>query len=465
MRVRVRDLWQMAARNLWSTKLRTALTLIGVMIGIAAITSMMSFGIGLEKNIVDRFKANDLFTSLSITTKPVSINNRKTNSRKIADTVNSVPLNDSLVTSLSKMPEVAVAFPKIVVPAKAVMYEDFNVANVTGLPMKMASIAPYNDLYYGKYFSNDSALEAIVSLRFLTKLGMEVTTKEKLEDYRLQDTAKAIALADTLVGKNITLVTASINRDNPMAILGGIDNMVQEQETVVKIVGIAEEQNFSGPGMSDEIILPLGTVKSLPSLGFTNVKDFLERSNAKSQYPSIYVKTKSMDDLASLKTSLDEQNINYFSIDDGLDEMKKAFLILDSVLGVIGFISLLVAGFGIANTMLMSIMERTREIGIMKAVGASDTQVRLIFFFEAAFIGLVGAAGGLFLGWLMTRAANLIINKKYLANASEPVDMFFFPLWLILGALIFSVLLSLLAGFYPANRAARINPVDALRQN
>jgi putative ABC transport system permease protein len=246
--------------------------------------------------------------------------------------------------------------------------------------------------------------------------------------------------------------------------MGGIENMIGEEETKVKIVGMLKEEQFSGPAMREEIILPITTAKKMPSLGFDRISDMISNKNKGNQYASIYVKTKSMDDLGKLKKFLDKQKINYFAVDDGLAEMKKAFLILDSVLGIIGLISLLVAGFGIINTMLMSILERKREIGIMKAVGGKNRDIRMIFFFEAGFIGLVGALGGISLGYGLTRIANLIVNNQYMKNADEFVDMFSFPWWLIGGSVLFSIIISLLAGLYPAIRASSIHPIDALRQ-
>jgi putative ABC transport system permease protein len=115
--------------------------------------------------------------------------------------------------------------------------------------------------------------------------------------------------------------------------------------------------------------------------------------------------------------------------------------------------------------MIMSILERTREIGIMKAVGGSENQIKLIFFVEAAFIGLIGALFGLALGWAVSRIANIIINTKLSPLDTPQVDLFYFPLWLIFGAITFSILVSLAAGLYPAIRAARIDPVRALRHD
>jgi len=131
----------------------------------------------------------------------------------------------------------------------------------------------------------------------------------------------------------------------------------------------------------------------------------------------------------------------------------------------IGTIALIIAALGIINTMLMSILERTREIGIMKAVGGSENGIKMIFFVEASFIGLIGAIFGLLLGWAVTRIANQIMNARIIPDLNQRVDLFYFPLWLILGAVAFSILVSLAAGLYPAIRAARIDPVRALRHD
>ncbi|NLP11173.1 FtsX-like permease family protein, partial [bacterium] len=133
----------------------------------------------------------------------------------------------------------------------------------------------------------------------------------------------------------------------------------------------------------------------------------------------------------------------------------------------VGTIALIVASLGIINTMVMSILERTREIGVMKAVGASGRQIQSIFFFEAGVIGLLGGGLGVVLGWLVSRLANWIANiwVAHQGGAGGEIDFFYLPIWLIAGALLFSLLVSLLAGWYPATRASRINPVAALRHD
>ncbi|MDZ7743051.1 MAG: FtsX-like permease family protein [Bacteroidota bacterium] len=175
-----------------------------------------------------------------------------------------------------------------------------------------------------------------------------------------------------------------------------------------------------------------------------------------------------MDDIQEMgriREEIEEMGMNVFSISDQLEEIKKGFLVMDSILGAIGIVALLIAALGIINTMVMSILERTREIGIMKAIGGSDREIKTIFFVEAGSIGFIGAIFGLVLGWLFTRAATLVINNYIIPDDEVAVDLFYFPYWLILGAIVFSILISLLAGLYPAARAAKVDPVKALRHD
>ncbi len=123
------------------------------------------------------------------------------------------------------------------------------------------------------------------------------------------------------------------------------------------------------------------------------------------------------------------------------------------------------AALGIINTMVTSILERTREIGVMKAIGGSERDIRWIFFSEAATIGFFGGAFGLALGWVVTRIANAVANHYLRPQGVPEVDLFYMPLWLIAGAMAFAVGVSLLAGLYPATRAARVDPVQALRHD
>jgi putative ABC transport system permease protein len=131
----------------------------------------------------------------------------------------------------------------------------------------------------------------------------------------------------------------------------------------------------------------------------------------------------------------------------------------------VGSIALAVASLGIMNTMVMSILERTREIGIMKAIGGSDSDVRRIFLIEAAVIGVIGGIAGLMLGWAVGRIINFGANQYIVSQGGTAGNLFSIPAWLIGSAIAFSILVSLGAGAYPARRAARLDPIQALRHD
>jgi putative ABC transport system permease protein len=116
---------------------------------------------------------------------------------------------------------------------------------------------------------------------------------------------------------------------------------------------------------------------------------------------------------------------------------------MDMFLIAVGMIGVTVASLGIVNTMVMSILERYREIGIMKAVGATDGDVQRIFLFESGTIGLLGGLFGLILGWAVSLIINEIVNAVMSRQAAPRMDYFSFPWWLCLGAIAFSILVSL----------------------
>jgi putative ABC transport system permease protein len=182
-------------------------------------------------------------------------------------------------------------------------------------------------------------------------------------------------------------------------------------------------------------------------------------------HASVTVRVKRPQDTDEVERRIKELGFSAFSINDALQGAKRAFLMLDLLLGLTGSVALTVALLGIANTMVMSILERTREIGIMKAIGGSDADVRSVFLVEASLIGLVGGLCGILLGWAVARIINFGANLYIQSQGGSPGNVFSFPWWLLVGAVAFSVLTSLIAGSIPASRAARLDPIQALRHD
>ena len=170
--------------------------------------------------------------------------------------------------------------------------------------------------------------------------------------------------------------------------------------------------------------------------------------------------------LNAVRTRLSQLGFGSFSFIDEFKQIRSIFLVINSALALLGGISLLVASLGIANTMLMSTIERTREIGIMKAIGADEREIKKIFFVEASVIGLGGGVIGALLAWGVDGLANHLAYRFILQpRGGDFLEFFWLPPYLWLGALGLALFVSIVAAVYPAARAARVDPVTALRHD
>ena len=165
-----------------------------------------------------------------------------------------------------------------------------------------------------------------------------------------------------------------------------------------------------------------------------------------------------------IEGEIKKMGVNAFSLLDAATTLRRVFAFVDLFLGVFGSLALAVASLGIVNTLVMSILERRREIGIMKAIGASDKDVRSLFFFEAGAMGMLGGGLGVLFGWIIGRVINFgtQIYMRQQQDFTAP-NVWSVPWWLIAGAIGFSIVVSLISGLYPATRAAKLDPVQALR--
>lgn len=468
------DMIILGFENLWRTKLRTSLTVIGVVVGIGALTSMISFGTGMQKNITDTFRQNDLFTTMTITSREIDIQEMMDGNFEV-DTLgqNAVPLTDSVLHAIRKIPEVALVFPEVTFPARLQLDNGQTNTTVQAVPAQIGEFKPYNDLLAGSFFSHDSSAAAVIRWETLRRMNLVVDDPENPYIPTGKDSLDGVKIiaADSIIGKNLDLISAVVRLSriplNPIRALQVLeDDPFSEKITPLRISGILKQSSvFTSEIFSGGILIPLETADRIPRVSFETVLDFLSSRDNRSKYQTIHVRVREIKDLEPVRKKLEEMELAVFSITDQFRELKRGFLIMDTILGAIGTIALFVASLGIINTMIMSILERTRDIGIMKAIGGAERDIRKIFFVEAASIGFLGALFGLILGWGVTRVANFVANTKLIPQGELPIDLFYFPLWLILGAVAFSMAVSLAAGLYPAIRAARIDPVKALRHD
>ena len=469
----LQDMTIMGFSNLWRTRLRSTLTVLGVVIGIGALTSMVSFGTGMQKNLTDAFTKNDLFTSMNVTPKDLNVDELISGDLSgIGEMMDEKPkpLTDSILDAIREMEGVQIAFPDESFAGKLKFNDKEVNKNMQPIPAAASEFFPYNDLLAGKLYPHDSSQSVVIKWETLRDLGLIVEYPDLTYTLSRQDSVKGtrIISPDSILGRKIILVTAELNiPTNPLGILMGQDfQPFEESSREYTICGITNPRGeFTFDHSRSALVIPPVTARNIPRLSFSSVWDILGEGKEEGTYSSIYVRVAEMEDLTPVREKIEAMGVGVFALADELADIKRAFLIMDSLLGAIGTIALIIAALGIINTMLMSILERTRENGVMKAVGGSENEIKFIFFVEAACIGLIGAIFGLMLGWLVTRIANQVMNTMVLPDNQGPIDLFYFPVWLILGAVGFSVFVSLAAGLYPAIRAARIDPVRALRHD
>jgi len=151
------------------------------------------------------------------------------------------------------------------------------------------------------------------------------------------------------------------------------------------------------------------------------------------------------------------------ALSETVDQARKVFNIVRLILGLFGIITLVVSAIGMLNTMTIALLERTQEVGIMKAIGASDFDIWKLFLAEAMIMGFFGGVGGIAMGYLSANLFNLGINALAKAFGGQSLNFFQTPSWFVLTIVMFSVTVGMITGLWPARRASRLDPLDALK--
>lgn len=444
--MRISDLIGICWRNLTRRKLRTALTAFGVVIGVCAIIVMISIGIGLEQSFTAQLEQWGDLTM-------ITINNYG----------GTAELNDAAVLKIQGYEGVEIATP---------FYQpDINLMVKT----KNNRYEAWPQLY-GVY---PEALE---------KLGFELA-----DGQYLQDGDKEYSM---VVGSNFAYRFRDTKRKNgrgnrvdpyPDPVTGKIkDPFVDLKKDKLKLVG---EPRKEGVKPMELVPVIAGTLKKDDANWETSEGVFMDINELKAivnkynklnglpkldkvKYNEVRVKCASIDDVAGVQEKIKASGFECYSMEDSRKSMQDTARMIQMVLGGLAAISLFVAAIGIANTMVMSIIERTREIGIMKVIGAEISNIRVMFLMESGMIGFIGGVVGVAVSYGVSYLINSISagggGSNLLGNmfgGMPGTQMSVIPPWLVGFALFFSILIGVIFGFLPANRAVKISALEAIKHD
>ncbi len=446
------DLFDLATRNLRQSMLRNSLTTLGIAVGVASLVAMLSLGIGLQEMAGRRLQSSGLFDTIFVTSRQDFRGVERDEPRKPAEDVRS--LNDAARTQLRQLDGVIEVFPEIRLTTEARYEGKMHFAFVAALPPSARENEAFETLQ-GSFFSGPVAEEAILAQEFAKELSPQPASLLGKEIVVRYAERQPLAGGD---GAAAAGAQSANDDDDPFGFT------VVRRDQKLRIVGIVEREPFGGVRAvsSARIFLPTGLAENLNVLQFSDLRG-ATRSSKERTYVSLAVRVDSPGRVEEVQNAIKKMGFRTFSVFDAARNLRRFFAVLDLFLGIFGSLALAVASLGIVNTLVMAILERRREIGIMKAVGASDADVKRLFFVEAGVMGAFGGALGVLLGWALGRSINWATNLYLARQQLPPEQIWSVPWWLVAAALGFAVLVSLVSGLYPAARASKLDPVQALR--
>jgi putative ABC transport system permease protein len=436
------DLIRLIFGNLSRRKARVALTAIGVVIGTAAVVILVSLAIGLQKN------ANEQLYGIGDLTQ--------------------IQVMPSYGEGPIMGPGGGGGGPVQMEPQEQKLLTNFVLADLRAIP-GVEAVVPRDYLMAGgmiKYQKMEAGVQIIgIDTADLSSLGLEATeggtelgrgnvvigvmVPNNFYDPKMRP-GQEPPPPPQLYGQQIQLVISKWDAQ-------GVET---RKNLSLRVTGVLKETR----GESDwTIYMPLDQIKPINEWAINRRINY-----NKDGYSQVIVKVSDVDQVLDISQQITDMGFQAYTPQSFVQGINNFYKILQVIFGGVGAIALLVAAIGIANTMAMSILERTREIGLMKAVGATNRDVLAIFLGEAAGIGFIGGLGGVTIGWLAGQGLNVIAIVYLASQAGQqggppPSVAVYTPVWLPLFALLFSTFIGMMSGLYPALRAATMIPVLALK--
>ena len=403
-------------------RVRTVLTTVGVAIGVACIVVLLSIAFGFQKNITEQLEGIGDIKQVNVFQPMQGFGMGLHEETKILD--------EDAVKEIQNLEGVQAVVPSMSVSGTLEIGRYITALSATGI---------------GTEQGEDLQIE-VSDGRFLRKNDRDVMVVgyKVSEVFREKRTLKKVENLDIL-GKKAEIVVKRRNLEG-------------EEETKsfrVRIIGIIEEQ---GTQSDYSVYIPLEMAVDIKEWQ-TIQPNILKRQG----YESLIVTAEDAGVVNDITTQITEMGYFAFSFKQIIESLNQVFLILEIVLLAVGAVALIVAAIMIINVMLMSIMERTREIGIMKVIGASNRDVIRIFLMEALGIGFLGGILGIILAFVVAHLIDIILQVYITQQGGTAQSIVVMPVWLVVFAVVFAMFVGLVSGVYPARKAAGLSPVEALR--
>ena len=441
--MRISDLFRMGLRNLSRRKARTILTVIGVIIGSLFIIIMVSIGYGMENNFQSQVMQQGGLTTITVSTNADIFD-------KDGNWVNSKQqkLDDNLVKQIKTIEHVKAVSP--VIQKNATLYAGryMSWTNITAIDLSTFENFDFPELQYGSYPSLDDRTPIVFGYsvpydfydpnsRGMMNGGVKVDLQKdkiilKFEEYQVDKKSQEFSLP--------------------------LKNIAKMQETK----GEYDYNTYMDIFYFKELYRKYCNTLSL--------EDRKKAIRSIEEYSQIKLNVDNLDNVTKVQDEIAKLGFQSSSMMQFLEPLQNASKTLQMVLGALGAVAMIASAISIANTMVMSIYERTKEIGIMKVLGCVITDIRTLFLFEAGMIGLFGGIIGIILGyitsWLLNRFGGPIFQALMSGNYMYDTTNTHFsiiPIYLPLGALGISIGVALLSGYFPARRATKISAIEAMK--
>jgi putative ABC transport system permease protein len=322
-----------------------------------------------------------------------------------------VKIDDNSVKRIKMMPSVEKVSLQAVFPGQVSLDEFNSETTINIIDDNFFSLEGVSPLE-GKFFSDSDVKKVVVNNSIGRMFDLE---------------------GEAIIGKELSFTVFSYDEDG--MILPHLINGPFE------VIGVIEG------GGSGEVWLNKKDVLSLPI----------------SDYQFAKVKVTDDKEMEDIRERLIGMGFLVSSLSDTIEQANKIFSVVQFILGIFGIIALVVAAIGLVNTMTIALLERTNEIGIMKAIGASKKDILFLFLSESLIVGVFGGIFGILLGIMEGEIFNFIVNIIAVKLGGQIINLFVYPLWFIVFVITLSTFVGLIGGFFPAKRASNLNPLKALR--